>query len=256
MTDRELIKKLNNLQNFQPDAAFLKSNREILFAQISNSSVAYNPGRLERFSMAFKNIFSTIYQPVAVMAVIVLFLGSGLIFGHNFLNVNPNNSLYIAKVISERARLGIIFDETAKEKMAADFANDHAQTIASTLSSSNNINSEDLNELNDRFKSEVDLIKNSIKKPVDNSVATLPASISAPDDAAVAIAGSEKDASGVSVYNPNAITNTNNNAICSSTNDAVLDPSSILDEAEKLFEAKDYDGAVDKLKAANEVINK
>jgi hypothetical protein len=204
--------------------------------------------------MSFRNIMSSVYQPALVVAVIILFLGSGLIFGHDFINVNPNNSLYIAKVISEQARLGLIFDQNAKAKMATDFAANHAQNIVATLSSDNNINSTDLNTLSDSFKSEVSVLKNSIKKPVVQNAVVAVKNTSTPDNgdnALVGIANSSKSDSGISVYNPGAITKV---AVCTST--VNTDPSAMLDEAEELFEAKDYSGAADKLKAANEVINK
>ena len=253
MTDKELIKKINNLQNFQPDAAWLKSNREVLFAQVNNSSVDYNPSRWEKFSMATANIFSTVYQPALVVAVIVLFLGGGVIFGHNILNVGPDNSLYIAKVISERARLNFVFDEAAKEKMAADFANDHAQTIANSLTANTNINSEELNKLNDSFKAEVASIKHAIKKSDDVTTVPAPAASHSSDtETLVSIANSGKSDGAVSVYSQTPAAP----AVCSSSVVVTPDPTSILDEAEKLFESKDYSGALGKLKAANEVINK
>ncbi|MEI7452553.1 MAG: hypothetical protein WCK37_05145 [Candidatus Falkowbacteria bacterium] len=254
MTDKELIKKLNNLKNFQPDAASLKSNRDILFAQISNSSTTYNPGPFETFTMNFKNIFSSVYQPVLVMAGIVLFLGGGLIFGHDLINVNPSNSLYIAKVISEQARLGLIFNESAKEKMATDFAASHAQSIADALSSNSNVNSADLNTLSDSFKNEVSVLKTSAKKTAGYVAVKTPVSSSSTDkgdNVLVGIANSGKSDSGISIYNPAApVANTN---VCTST---VTDPSAMLDEAEKMFEAKNYSGAASKLKAVGDVLNK
>jgi hypothetical protein len=236
MTDKELIHKLNNLKNVKPDAAWQSSNREILFSQISNTTVEMEISSFTSFWMITKNVFSIIPQTAYVTAAIVVFLVGGLAYG-NYLPVKPNNSLYIAKIISEKARLSTTFDSSAKNRLEAQYASSHAQDIASTLSdpSFNILNTEEVNKLNDNFKTEIAKVKSSLPKEGDDKIV---------------VADSEKATSGISVYDPNA-TGTD-----AETKGVKLAPSAkqILDDASKLFSDKDYSGALDKLREVDEII--
>jgi len=259
MTDRELLKKLNNLKNLQPAEAWKKSNREILLSQVENTSLDYEPAFMENFFMVVKNVFSTIYQPVLVTMSLVLFLLFGLVFSHRILNFKPTDSLYIAKMISERAMLNTVFNKDAKTKMELEFATNHVQDIASTLADpqfNTEANQAEVAKLNDSFKTELAKVK------------SLSATQVVADDT-VHSADSGKDANGVSVYDPNANTKTTDNTsndvpsstatVCTTSatsSDTVLtkDPQKIIDEAEKLFNDKDYSGAADKLKEINNIL--
>lgn len=243
MTERELIAKLNNLQNVKPDDSWKTSHREILLAQVQNTSGDSRVSGMENFWMVTRNVFASVPQFAWASMAIVLFLTTGIFFGDR-LPVGPNNSLYIARVISERARLSTMFDGAAKSRLTAQYASGHARDIASTLS--NNISDESqVAKLNDTFKTEIAKAKENL--PVaENNINK--------DDEVVTIADSEVATTGLTVYTPAG--EGTETPVVSSTPPVEIkkDAKLILDEAEKLFNAKDYAGALDKLKEADEVI--
>jgi hypothetical protein len=257
MTDKELIKKLNNLRNLEPDLAWQKSNREILLAQISNSSGDYHLSTWDNFWIVTRNVFATASQPVLIGLGIFVFLGSSLLFGHNFLNVSPDSSLYIAKIISEKAQLNFTFNKDSKTKMENQFASAHAQNIVSTLSGNQNMDSVVTAKLNDNFKNEIKTLKDSLNIKTD-----------AKNDDIVYSADSGKDNIGLTVYNPNVKVTDNKVATdtktivapkVNTTTPAVVktekpDATQILNDAEKMFADKNYSGALDKLKEVDEII--
>lgn len=232
MTERELIKKLNNLKNLKPATDWKVSQREILLSQVENTSGDYQVSSWGNFWMVTRNVFGSVPQFAWASMAIVIFLTTGLIWG-NELKVAPNNSLYIARVISEKARLNTTFDSAAKNRLARQYASEHARDIVVTLSNPEFTDSEDVAKLNENFKTEIAKVRENL--PAVN-----------PDDAIVTIADSEKATSGVMVYDPNA-----------TTSEPVAEPKDakvILEEAEKLFNEKDYSGALDKLNEAEEII--
>jgi len=259
MTDRELLKKLNNLKNIQPAETWKKSNREILLSQVKNTSLDYEPAFLENFFMVARNVFSTIYQPVLVTMSLVLFLFFGLVFSHRILNFKPTDSLYLARMISERAMLNTVFNKDSKNRMELEFATSHVQDIASTLADpkfNTEANKDEVAKLNNSFKSELAKVKslsaNQTVVAVDDTVYS---------------ADSGKEANGVSVYDPKADVKPTVNVNTPSSTDTICttsavsadaspakDPQKIIADAERLFAEKDYSGAADKLKEVNNIL--
>ncbi|MFA4942830.1 MAG: hypothetical protein WC564_04300 [Patescibacteria group bacterium] len=243
MTERELIKKLNNLQNVKPDASWKTSHREILLSQVQNTCGDFHVSVLENFWMVTRNVFASVPQFAWASVAIVLFLTTGIFFGDR-LPVGPNNSLYIARVISERAKLGTMSDGEAKSRLTVQYASEHIRDIASTLSEAdNNADAASVAKLNDTFKTEMAKVK-------DN----LPAAKISDDTALVTIADSEISTTGLVVYTPGS--GDKKDAVATSTPPVVevKDAKVILDEAEKLFNEKNYSGALDKLDEASKVI--
>jgi len=278
MTERDLLKKLNNLKNVQPDAAWKKSNREILFSQVSNTSLDSEVSNAGNFWIATKNFFALISQPALTTLGLVIFLMAGLVFSHRILNLKPDSSLYIAKVISEQANLDTIFNKDEKAKMELQFATGHAQDIASTLADpafNNDQNKEAVAKLYDNFKTEIAKVR--ALTAAQNSGAA-----QSGQDGNVYSADSGKDDNGISLSSPNSgnnlpivtnpsageiktvtgktATETKASAAAAATSAAACDTSTasstdavkqdsaqILNDAEKLFNDKDYSGAADKL---------
>ena len=242
MTERELIKKLNNLQHVKPDDSWKTSHREILLAQVQNTSGDFHLSTLGNFWMLTRNVFASVPQFAWASVVIVLFLATGIFFGDR-LPVGPNNSLYIARVISERAKLSTMSDEAAKSRLTVQYSSGHARDIASALLDVNNTsNQEEVAKLNDTFKTEIAKVKENLPEPTNNN------------DAVVTIADSEVATTGLTVYTPESA-KPEAVVVASSTPVAeAKDAKVILDEAEELFNAKDYAGALDKLNEANQVL--
>jgi len=241
MTERELIAKLNNLQNVKPDDSWKTSHREILLAQVQNTSGDYRVTGMENFWLVTRNVFASVPQFAWASMAIVLFLTTGIFFGDR-LPVGPNNSLYIARVISEHARLSTRFDGAAKSRLTVQYASGHAREIASTLSDINNVSDQsEVAKLNDSFKTEIAKFKENLP------------TVKSDDNALVTIADSEVATTGLTVYTP-AGEGTETPVASSTPVETKKDAKLILAEAEKLFNAKDYAGALDKLKEADEVI--
>ncbi|MEI7620641.1 MAG: hypothetical protein WCJ57_03690 [Candidatus Falkowbacteria bacterium] len=226
MTERELIKKLNNLQNVKPDENWKTSHREILLSQVQNTSAGFHVSMMENFWMLTRNGLASVPQFAWASIAIVLFLTTGIFFGDR-LPVGPNNSLYIARVISEKARLSTMSEGEAKSRLTVQYATDHARDIASTLSEAdNNSDQAEVTKLNNTFKTEIAKVKENLPA-VKNT-----------DDEVVTIADSEIATSGLTVY-----TNGSDNKDVVATPAPVVevkDAKVILEEAEKLFNEKNF----------------
>lgn len=240
MTEKQLVQKLNNLREIQPDASWLKANRDSLFAQVSNSG-AKDLTSWSSFVINFSSLVRTVSMPAMAIGSFMLFILVSSIFSHLLLvNAKPNDSLYIARVISERAKLNTILNTESRDKMAAQFATSHAQDIMTVLSDPTfNNNEADVAKLNESFKNEINTAKQSIAK-VKTTNPTI-ASTSTSNAVTVATASDEvfsaallKDEKGVSM-----------DVVASSSDQ-------ILEEVNTLFDKKDYDQA----KKVLELINK
>ena len=265
MTDRELVKKLNNLKNLQPDENWRQSNREILFSQVTNSSLDSEVSPLGNFWIGCQNFFATVSQPALVVSSLMVLLLVGAVFTHRLINVRPTNSLYIAKIVSEEANLSVIFNSDEKNKMALQFATGHAQDIANTLadpSFNTDQNKVEVARLNENFKTALDKVRTLANVTTPNA-----------NDDMVFTADSGKTNTGLSVYSPSDAKNQTNPSVnnqplktpvavkqpttsvatsaancATSTADLKIDATQSLNDAQKLFDAKDYSGALDKLK--------
>jgi hypothetical protein len=225
MTEKDLIKKLHNLREIKADAEWLKSNRDLLYSQISNSG-AKEISPWSSFVINFSSLAKTISMPAMALGSFLVLILATSIFSHQLLmNAKPNQSLYIARVISEKARLNTILNTESRDKMAAQFAASHAQDIITVLSDPTiSSNEQEVAKLNESFKAEIKTVQKSIAKlnkpVVDNNTNIATAS----ED--VFSATALKDDQGVSI-----------NMVASSSSEK------ILEEAANSFDKKDYAGA-------------
>jgi hypothetical protein len=268
MTERELISKLNSFQNVNPDQNWLKSNRDLLLTQISNSG-ATKLSIWKIFIINLESLAKTSLQPAIALSVFVFILISGSLFSHQLFNkTKPNDSLYIARIISEKAKLNLVLNSDNREKMAAQFAASHAQDIASTLADpqfNQAANQDQIAILNESFNKEIETVQNRVNKlaqaTTKNSAATITAN---PDDLIFSAAENKKDNQGIQIsesVNPNVL-NVNNSTNTATTSLATVTPltvsgnasTEILDEAKQSFENKDYNKVIDKLKEVEEII--
>jgi hypothetical protein len=266
MTEKDLISKLNNLKNINPSEAWLKSNRELLLSQVSNSG-ATELSAWKNFVINLSSLTKASAQPVYAFGIFVFALLATGVFSHQlFSSAKPNDTLYIARIISEKAKLSTVINTESRDKLAMQFANERAQEISAVLAdpSFNNDNNKDaVAKLNTDFNEEIETVKTKIKSlsPAKNNVAA----VSAPtiNNDSVLIAENNKDASGVQLFDATAKVNetaaTLTLAVKATTTPEEIkkDSSStenILDEAQKLFEKKDYGQASDKLKEVKEIM--
>jgi hypothetical protein len=160
MTEKELLEKLNSFKAIKLDSDFKEESGRILYSQISNSSGGFT-ANLNIFQKAFEYIA----QPIWAVFFAVLVIGAG-IFGVNASNyADPSDSLYIAKIISNKAKLAITFDEEKKTKMGIRFASDHAKDITKFLASSEPAEeNKETEKLTKNFKKQIDSVKTKLKE--------------------------------------------------------------------------------------------
>ena len=259
MTDRDLIKKLGNLKEIKPDASWLKANRDSLFTQISNSG-GKKLTSWSYFLINFNSALKTASAPmIALASLVVVVFASGSYTHLLFSNVKPTDSLYIAREISEQAKLTTVMNHDDRQQLASKFAVNNAQDIATALSDPENLkDGQEVAKLSTKFNEEITTVKKTVAvaAPVE-SVApvtepTEPAKapvqkVGTPAKTVAAATGSDevftatdgKDNKGMSLTGAGGTDKVNATTSTSTR---------IIEESQNLFSAKKY-------KEAAEVLN-
>ncbi|MDD4333072.1 MAG: DUF5667 domain-containing protein [Patescibacteria group bacterium] len=256
MTEQELIAQINNLKTIQPDKTWKEQNREILYTQISNSAPQIAKTNIFVSSIvAVKEFFA---QPSLALVIFLSVIIGGSIFGTSAFTAKPGDSLYIARVISEKAQLAITFGKEEKTKLEIKFANDRAKEIAQLLSEQNQ-NQADAEKLTSDFKKEINIVKTKIQQI---KIADKTSTQNQEDTLQVFGANAQRDGQGIQISDSNNTTvanNTANTVSSSAPKNATSTPAEethqkILREAQELFDQKDYTGAGDKIDEINSLI--
>ena len=267
MTDKDLIKKLNSLKSLKPDDSFKKSNRDILLSQISNSG-ARDLSSWQSFSINFTSFMKAISQPAYALGIFLFVILSGSLFSHQiFSGAKPNDSLYIARIVSEKARLNTVMNPSDRNKLAVRFALEHAQDISSVLADPNfntEANQDQVARLNESFNREIDSARSMISylSPEKKVSPVSEASSTEASEDVFQIAGSEKDEQGLQLFEANEsiatpLVETTSIELEEVEEEAATSSDltgSILDEAKQFSENKDYQKASEKLREASELI--
>jgi len=198
MNNKDLIAKLNNLKNISPDSAWLAGNRELLLSQISNSG-AQKLSFWQVLGIDLASAFTAAAQPAYATAAFVVVLLVGTLVSAEFLSgTKPNDSLYIARIISEQVKLTTTFNTDARDRLAGQFAASHAQDISAVLANpefNTEDNKDEVAALSDSFNKEMNTVKDRITR--------LAVSAKGRSDAAaelLTIADSAKDQSGIQLF--------------------------------------------------------
>jgi hypothetical protein len=285
MTNKDLIAKLNNLNKINPDQTWLESNRELLLSQISNAG-AENISLWKNLLINLSSLSKVAVQPAYALAAFVVLLISGFWVSQPTLSyTKPNNSLYIARIIAEKVKLNTTFNSQERDKLAVQYATDHAQDITAVLADpkfNTPANKEQVAQLNTSFNQEVNTVKSGISRLVPAAVKPLAGANTAAPKLAVKnsneatasdliIADSSKDKSGLQLLEKDSSSSetikssaSSKDTVSASTTDAssssqinINNPGAadqILDEAQKLFDQKNYNQASDKLKEVDKII--
>jgi len=264
MTNNDLIAKLKDLKNVNPDAKFLADNRDLLLTQISNSG-AENISAWKSFIITFENVAKISSRPAfAIGAFFLVLLSAGLFSEGMLKNSKPNDSLYIARVISERLRINTTFNLETREKLESNYALSHAEDVAVILSDenfNNEANSDQVAKLNDNFKEEIDRVKTSLSRraPLEAKISASSSIASSENTDAVVIAENSKDKTGLEIYIPNNSNGEEVKVIASTTATSTVlvveaDPTTKIEELNTLFAQKDYVKAQEKLNEIKEII--
>ncbi|MDO8592346.1 MAG: DUF5667 domain-containing protein [bacterium] len=278
MNDQELIKKLNNLKQIAPDGNWKKSYREILYSQISVGLPA-NQAR-SNFGIVWENlvprqILLNLAKPVWLMSlasVLILVAGLGGVYASK--NSKPGDSLYIAKIISEKAQFAMAFNEKDKVKLGVGFAANRAKEITQVLkeaAQTDKTDNDKLATLARSFKKEISQVKNRLT--IIKTAERTANSQADEDDFKVFGADSGKNNQRLEIAEPvqpapagpaesagkatasESIIGNQAGANATSTPEKTSPADQALDEAEKLFDEKNYNGTIDKLEQAKQIID-
>jgi len=224
MTEKELIKNLSALKKTEADSSWIKKNRDVLSYQIFNGAeyVAMPLGFMEKFSLITKRLL----QPAPIAALIALFFVTSAAASVRMArNTTPGEPLYIAKAISERTKFLATFNETSKAKLNLEFANQRVNEIEQVMANEENTDQAKVEELSASFKKEIAAVRERLTKIEAVKKVAKPKVTN--EDGAVVSAEAGKDSNGIDI--------------------SVPDNQKTLQEAEKLFDSKDYGAVAEKL---------
>jgi hypothetical protein len=294
MTEKDFISQLKTLKEIRPQSSWLKSNREILLAQVSNSG-AETLSPWQKLLIDVRSFSLILSKPVGVLAAMFMFLTGTAAFGHLALSqAKPDDSLYIARIISEKAKLSTVFNTEAKERMEAQFAASHVEAITEALAKVNleeNVNEDKVARLNDSFNREINIVRTKMVvmsnrgsaqvNNISNEVVDTQLEVLVNDDDLLQVADNNKEEQGTQLLINEKIeteikasaTNTpditdkpaanqteeeKNKKIAEAELASVIkdvkDPKAMLEEVQVLFDAKDYQGALEKIREVKKMI--
>jgi len=170
MTEKELLSQLNNLKNIKPDSQWKEGKREILLKQIFGTR-EYDYDNDGSWLKVWQNmlphrIVKQLSQPVMVIFLIIIVLASSAVSLRAARDTKPGDSLYIAKIISEKAQLAITFDNKEKAKLGVEFAGNRTKEITQVLAEADDIEKKEarVEKLAQNFKKEIGAVKTRLEK--------------------------------------------------------------------------------------------
>jgi len=292
MSDKDFLSQLKTLKEIHPQSDWLKSNREILLSQISNSG-ADNISSWQKILIDIKSFSLVVSKPVMAMAsFLVLFVATSAFAHLAFNQTKPSDSLYIARIISEKAKLSTVFNAQEREKLEAKFAANHVETITNVLAESNvtDDNEDQFAYLNDSFNKEINIVREKIVGMTKRNEQNVASVVSQPliseeleEDALVSVADNNKEEQGTQltikteteteaqaeVVAPVETVIDNNTtepiesddtskeeaeAALANALDEVKDPEALIAEVQALFAARNYQGALEKIREVKAMI--
>lgn len=260
MNDRELIKKLNNLKTLKPDDNFKKNYREILRSQIfAGATVNKSASNLKVIwqSIMPGKILIDITKPVwatSLVSVLILVVGIGGVYASK--NSKPGDSLYIAKIISEKTQSAITFDEKDKAKLGLEFATNRAKEITQVLEESKESatkKSEKVEQLSQNFKKEISQVKTRL-----TTIKAAESQNKKAEESKVFGANLGKNNQRMEIAEPDkpaAKERIQPSLIATTTKENLNSSDQALAEAEKMFAEKDYNGTINKIEELKQIIS-
>jgi len=267
METKDLFKKLNHLKDIKPDNSWKKEYREVLLSQISAGRPEHEPKsnlRIVWASIMPRQIFINLAKPVwlaSAASAVILIVGIGGVYASK--NSKPGDSLYIAKIISEKAQFAMAFDDKDKVKLGVEFATNRAKEMIQVLKDTDetvSANNDKLEKLSQNFKKEINQVKNRLSviktaekqaQAPDGDLEVFGANLGKNDqrmEIAEPATTPSQNAAGQIIEKPAAVNAT-------STPVSAVSADKMLEEAEKLVDEKNLDGAIDKLGEASKAID-
>ncbi len=133
MTEKELIGQLNSInKEIRLSLDWKKENREILKSQIAATSEK-KTGTFFGWT-EFVSRLKRVSQPMVAVFLISLFILGGCVASLQAAkDAKPGDSLYIAKIINEKAQLVLTFDEQKKAELGIKFAANRIEELKQVL---------------------------------------------------------------------------------------------------------------------------
>ena len=277
MENKELIKKLNSLKSITADQEWKERNRGILFSQISATAVpaAEETGAMIKIFVLPQRLVRIFSTPAWAVFFVCLLVVAGSAFSVGAARLTkPDSSLYIARIISEKAQLAVTFGEEKKAKLSFRFANDHAKDITEILAKTdpgNEAGKSKTEKLSENFKKEMTVAKTKLKE-----MGALAELEEGNEETKVFSANLKKEERGMQVSEPQpkeepaagknqtdaGIIKTEEEAKATNTPAGEIsghsanlgDAYKMLEEAEELLNEKDHSGTLNKLEEANNIV--
>jgi hypothetical protein len=271
MTDKKILEQLKGLKSICLSEEVRKENKSVLLSQISNTSVKSDlPVKNNIFN--FKNVFSLMYRPALVVAGIFVFLSGALVVGGGFYDrLKPNDSLYIARIISEKARVNTTFNKDDRELLLARFASNHARDIANILMDpefNTEENQERVERLSHNFQNEISKVRGSVereeeKERKEEKEETVISASSLKDDEGIEISVSEIEEVEITITEEDTSATSSEEEIVEEKIEASIEKidetengSRLIEEIESLFAEKRFEEVVEKLDKIDEIIKR
>ena len=263
MTEKQLLQQLKGLKTIGLSSEEKKASKDLLFSQISNTFNKSEDNSNSSYLFVFRNLFSVLSQPLLVVAGFFVFISGTIVLSSGFYKKSkPNDSFYIARIISEKARINTTFSQSEREALALKFASDHAKDIATVLMDPQfNLeeNKYKVEKLNTSFKNEISKVRTQIEKneKAKNEVSSENNSSSSEELVFSASSLTEGDALQIHISENNQSTSSKKNEaelleekINNSSSEIIKlnGGQEIIDEIEKLFAEGKYQELIEKLK--------
>lgn len=172
MNEKDLLKQLSNLGEVKPDPEFKKMNRDVLLSQLSSSEkpetlTAFSWVRSILINMSSQTVGRLSQPVIAVLLISVFVLGGGIASMRAAQDTKPGDSLYIAKIVSEKTQIALTFSDKKKAKLGLEFAGNRAKELNQVLAEEDDdtgAKDEVVEKLKSDFRKEISVAKNRIAK--------------------------------------------------------------------------------------------
>lgn len=288
MSEKEIINKLQSLKNIKADNAWKQGNRSILISQIygtSKSEAELEFNWLAAFGHELSaSLMGKVSRSIATVILSLIFIGSaGTASFIAARETKPGDSLYMAKIMGEKAQLVFTFDDNAKAKLGLQFASNRAEELSKVLAEKggDGDRAQTAENLVNNFKKEISEVKSRIVK-ISPEAANLArraagkdsqsdraktgASETAEDNNHFFQADLGKDKNGIDLsepvtgsqkdeVTPASTTGQEIEKIAASTTPQLADPKVLVEQAQELLNQGDYGGIINKLEEADKAIS-
>jgi hypothetical protein len=167
---KHLLSQLHKMKEIEPDKEWKSQSQEFLRTHLSGD---IKSGVFSKLVIWIKGFAQASSQPAFALAAFVLILITGTVFFNPVLSdAKPNDSLYIARIISEKAQVNMTFNKESRERLSAQFATNHAKDITNLMNDpefQKEVNNEDkIADLNENFNKEINSVRDSINNINEN----------------------------------------------------------------------------------------